>query len=138
MPELTFLSAAAILAADDLQREAVEVPEWGGKVMVRGMTGAERDAYESTMLLVKGTDVGLDKAGMIGARSRICALCIVDQETGKRLFTDSQVTALGEKSGSALDRVFAVAQRLSGITKADQEELQKNSKGGQNGASGSA
>lgn len=138
MSELTFLSAAAILAADDLLREVVEVPEWGGKVMVRGMTGAERDAYESTMLLVKGTDVGLDKAGMIGARSRICALCIVDPENGKRLFTDSQVTALGEKSGAALDRVFAVAQRLSGITKADQEELQKNSKGGRNGASGSA
>lgn len=132
-----FLSAAAILGANDLASEAVEVPEWGGKVMVRGMTGAERDAYESAMLSVSGTNVGLDKAGMLGARARICATCIIDPVSGKRLFTDAQVKDLGQKSGAALDRVFGVAQRLSGISKQDLEELRKNSNGAQSADSGS-
>jgi len=132
-----FLTAAAILAADDLQRETVDVPEWGGQVCVRGMTGAERDAYESTLLSVKGTDVSLDKGGMTSARARICAMCMIDPETGKRLFTDNQVIDLGKKSGRALDRVFGVAQRLSGISKADIDELRKNSKNGQSEDSGS-
>lgn len=134
----TFLTAADILAASDLERETVPVPEWGGQVCVRGMTGAERDAYETTLLSVKGTDVALDKAGMTSARARICAMCMIDPDTGKRLFTDAQVADLTKKSGRALDRVFGVAQRLSGITKADVEELQKNSKNGQSADSGSA
>lgn len=134
----TFLTAADILAAVDLERETVPVPEWGGQICVRGMTGAERDTYEATLLSVKGTDVALDKAGMTSARARICAMCMIDPETGKRLFTDAQVADLGKKSGRALDRVFSVAQRLSGITKADIDELRKNSKNGQSEDSGSA
>jgi hypothetical protein len=35
--------------------------------------------------------------------------------TGNRLFEDAEITALGRKSALALDRVFAVAQRLNGI-----------------------
>jgi hypothetical protein len=35
--------------------------------------------------------------------------------TGNRLFEDAEITALGRKSARALDRVFAVAQRLNGI-----------------------
>jgi len=34
---------ADILAADDLPRVAVEVPEWNTTVWVREMTGSERD-----------------------------------------------------------------------------------------------
>jgi hypothetical protein len=41
------LSADAILAADDIVTEAVDCPEWGGKVLVKAMTGAERDSSSS-------------------------------------------------------------------------------------------
>ena len=39
------------------------------------------------------------------------------------MFTDKDVKALGEKSANALQRVFDVAQKLSGITPDDVEEL---------------
>jgi len=41
------------------------------------------------------------------------------------LFTDADVKALGMKSAVALQRVFDVAQRLSGITSDDVDELAK-------------
>ena len=40
---MSLLSAAEILAADDLPTEDVEVSEWNGTVRVRALTGAERD-----------------------------------------------------------------------------------------------
>jgi hypothetical protein len=42
------------------------------------------------------------------------------------MFSDQDVTKLGKKSARALDRVFDVSQRLSGITKEDVEDLAKN------------
>lgn len=100
------LNKAAILAADDLPRESVTVPEWGGEVLVRTMTGTERDAFESSLL---DKDKRLENM-----RARLVSLTLCD-ESGERMFSDDEVTALGKKSAIALDRVFAVAQRLNGI-----------------------
>ena len=47
---MNILSKEAILAADDLPREIVSVPEWGGQVCVRTMTGTDRDAFETSLL----------------------------------------------------------------------------------------
>lgn len=109
------LTADEILGADDIRIESVEVPEWGGTVCVRGMTGAERDSYETTLLVMRGKTQELN---LNNARAKLVALCACD-ESGKRIFEDDQVKALGKKSASALDRVFQAAQRLSGITEAD-------------------
>ena len=47
---MTLLSKSAILCANDLQTEAVEVPEWGDPVRLRSFTGRERDAFEASMV----------------------------------------------------------------------------------------
>ena len=47
---MSYLSADDILNADDLPREPVEVPEWGGTVLVQGMSGTDRDRFEAAML----------------------------------------------------------------------------------------
>ena len=122
---MTLLSKTAILAAQDLQTEDVEVPEWGGAVRVRSFTGRERDAFESSMVRGEGRDRKVDLTNM---RARLVGLTVID-ETGQRLFTDDEVDLLGAKSGAALDRVFAVAQKLNGLSGADVEELSKNSSG---------
>ena len=122
---MTLLSKTAILAAQDLQTEDVEVPDWGGAVRVRSFTGRERDAFESSMVRGDGRDRKVDLTNM---RARLVGLTIID-ETGQRLFTDEEVDLLGAKSGAALDRVFAVAQKLNGLSGADVEELSKNSSG---------
>ena len=122
---MNLLSKTAILAAQDLQTEDVEVPEWGGAVRVRSFTGRERDAFEASMVRGEGRDRKVDLTNM---RARLVGLTVID-ETGQRLFTDDEVDLLGAKSGAALDRVFSVAQKLNGLSGADVEELAKNSSG---------
>ena len=122
---MPLLSKTAILAADDLQTEELEVPEWGGAVRVRSFTGRERDAFEASMVRGDGRDRKVDLTNM---RARLVGLTVID-EAGQRLFTDEEVDLLGAKSGAALDRVFAVAQKLNGLSGADVEELSKNSSG---------
>ena len=122
---MNLLSKTAILAANDLKSEDIEVPEWGGAVRVRSFTGRERDAFEASMVRGEGRDRKVDLTNM---RARLVGLTVID-ETGQRLFTDEEVDLLGAKSGAALDRVFAVAQKLNGLSGADVEELSKNSSG---------
>jgi hypothetical protein len=111
------LTRDAILGADDLPKEKVEVPEWGGEVYVRTMTGAERDAFEKQWAGGKVPD---------NVRAGLVAKTVVD-ESGTRLFKDSDVTNLGAKSALVLDRLFDVAQKLNGLSKRDVEVLEKNS-----------
>lgn len=111
-----------ILRAEDRPTERVSCPEWGGVVVVRTMSGAERDAYESECLTIRGKSVELNRAN---ARGRLLVRCLVDHH-GDPLFGADEADALGNKSGKVLDRLFAVAQRLNGVTKSDVDELAKN------------
>jgi len=121
------LSRAAILAAVDLPRETVAVPEWGGDVLVQGLTAKERDAFEISWYTGQGKN---RQENLTNLRARLSARCAVD-ESGARLFSDADIAALGGKSAVALQRVFEAAQRLSGFTRADVDELTKNSADGQ-------
>lgn len=127
-----------ILHADDLPVEKVDVPEWGGHVYVRGLTGAERDAYESEIVRARDGGDGDDdvEVNLENIRARLLVRCLVD-EAGERLFTEADVEALGAKSGSAVQRCWERARQLSGITRRDVDELEKNSGGGRNDAPGS-
>ena len=125
---MDYLTRDNILAASDITTEEVDVPEWGGTVLVRALSGAERDRFEQS-LLNQGAPQKNGKRGgktmqvsMENARAKLCALSVVDAD-GNRLFSDKDAAALGKKSGAALDRVFGVAQRLSGITDADIDEV---------------
>jgi hypothetical protein len=116
---MSILDKAAILAAQDLPTQTVTVPEWGGDVTVRSMTGADRDQYEQALLAQRGPD---GKTNMMNVRARLAAFCMVDAD-GKRLFADEDIAALGSKSAAALDRVFAAASKLNGIGQKDVEAL---------------
>ena len=131
---MTLLTKSSILAANDLKTQDIAVPEWGGSVRVRSFTGRERDAFESSMVRGDGKDRKVDLTNM---RARLVGLCVID-ETGARVFSDDEIDLLGAKSGAALDRVFAVAQSLNGLSNADVDELTKNSDGGPSDASTSA
>lgn len=117
---MTLLSREQILGADDLKSEDVPVPEWGGTVRVRALSGAERDAYEAGIVTLRGD--GSKTVNMKNLRGRLVSLSCVDED-GSRLFTDEDAIALGDKSASALERVFDVARRLSGLSEEDVEEL---------------
>jgi hypothetical protein len=108
-----------ILTANDLPTETVNVPEWGGDVKVRSLTARERDTFEQSLN-------SHGKPNLSNIRARLCALCIVGDD-GARLFADDEMDALGNKSATALGRVFDVAQRLNGLGQAAGDTAEKNS-----------
>jgi hypothetical protein len=116
------LTRDAILAAEDLRREPVPVPEWGGTVYVRTMTGTERDAWEMMAFTVKDGEASVNRDNI---RARLAALTVCD-ETGELLFSVDDIDALGKKSAPALDRVYAVAQRVNAVSAEDIKELSGN------------
>jgi hypothetical protein len=117
------LNKDQILQASDIPIHEVEVPEWGGSVFVKGMTGTERDKFESSIIEMRGNQ---QRVNMIDVRAKLACYTICD-EKGKRLFTDVEIKELAKKSASALQRIFDVAQKLSGIGADDVESLLKNS-----------
>lgn len=106
---MALLSKAQILDADDLPTEDVKVPEWGGEVRVRGLTGTERDRFEFQVAAARKDN------RQIEIRAAYAGRCMVD-ESGKRLFEDKELAALGRKSGAVLDRIFDKVRELSGMT----------------------
>jgi|TARA_B100001964_G_C14186844_1_gene579026 hypothetical protein len=112
-----FLTKEQILQAQDLKTETITVPEWGGEVIVRTITAKERDAFEKQLTQEEG--------GLENIRAKFVAATLVD-EKNNLLFNEMQINDLGNKSASALDRVFAVGQKLAGLGTKDAEELSKN------------
>ena len=113
------LSKEQILKADDSKTIEVDVPEWGGTVMIGTMSGFARDQFEAAIL---GKNGG---ANTVNIRAKLAASTLIDEQ-GNLLFTAKDVTALGKKSAAALDRVFEAAQKLNRISDTDVEELAKN------------
>jgi hypothetical protein len=131
---MSLLTRDQILAANDLKSEDVDVPEWGGTVRVRELTGDERDSVELSMVTMRGTEPVLNPNAYKSFRARLSAMSIVGED-GQRLFTDADMLELGKKSSAALQRVFNVAMELSAFTKKDVEELVGKSEAAQSGDS---
>ena len=119
------LTAAAILAADDIPQETVAVPEWGGDVLVRGLTARDRDAFEAETVRYgkgKGSESEMD---LRNVRARLLVRTLYDLD-GNRLFADADVDALGAKSAAVLTRLFETARKLSGMGDDTIKEAEKN------------
>ncbi len=125
---MRYLTRTLILEVPDLVTEEVSVPEWGGTVLVRGLTGAERDRLESSIIERKGRK-GYE-LNTQNIRAKLVAGTVID-ENGDLLFSYEDIGSLTQKSAVALQRVVEVAQRLSGMSEQDVEELVKNSVSGQ-------
>ena len=117
---MTFLTREAILGARDLGAEEVEVPEWGGRVRIRVMTGTERDQFETAVMQAR------EATSPANIRALLAALTLCDAE-GNALFSPADVADLGRKSAAALERVFAVAARLNAMADKDVAALGKDS-----------
>ncbi len=117
-----YLKKDEILKAQDFIFEDVDVPEWGGKVRIRCMTGSERDAYEASVYEFKGGAMQLNREDL---RSKLLARVLVDSQN-ERLFTDAEVKLLGRKNAKVIDRLFTIAQRINALSDDDVKKLEKN------------
>ena len=98
-----------ILAADDLERIEVEIPEWGDamngdRVFSRGMTAGEVERFGRAM----------NEGDMEDVMARIVVQTTV-YETGLRVFGDDDVEAVSRKNSSVVKRLFDAAQKASGL-----------------------
>lgn len=59
-------------------------------------------------------------------RARFVAVTAFDAD-GKRIFGDEDVEAIGELPSSDIRKLFDVAAKLNGMSKEDEQELEKNS-----------
>ena len=117
------LSKDDLLKADDNAPEEVDLsdlPGYHGSVLIRGMTGKERDAFEVS-LMTPGRG-GRREVNAVNVRAKLVARCAVDDD-GNRLLTDADAAVLGDKSAAAIDRMYAVAARLSGMSEGDEAAM---------------
>lgn len=116
---MALLNKAQISAADDRKWEDVDVPEWGGQVRVLGMSGTERNAYQSS-LVVLGPNGSVQRMNMADQLAKLVAKSLVGEDF-ERLYSDKEIKELGKKNGAVLERIGKVAQRLSGLRHEDVE-----------------
>lgn len=125
---MALLSRDAILAADDRDYDEVDCPEWGGSVRIRSITGAERDAYEQSLIQQRGSN---RQVNMRNARAKLIVLCAVD-EAGNKLFAgEDDVRALGRKNAKPLDRVWDACRKIAGLSEDDVDKLTEDFDGTQ-------
>ena len=87
-----------------------------GRVYIKRLTAGEKDLYEKLT------------PGRTTSRAVTVAHCCFD-ERGARVFGDSDIPALELIDASIVDPIVMVALRFNGYTKAEQDELLKNSNG---------
>lgn len=116
-----FLSRDQLLAAQALPYEDVEIAELG-RVRVQGLSLAQRDEYESAVVENRGRNVAVNRENI---RAKLIVRCLVNGN-GERLLKDDDVALVGALAAKTLDRVFAVCQKLSGLSPDDLEVLAGN------------
>ena len=117
------LTAKEILDANDRgELEMVTVPEWGGDVFLRVMSGCDRDSYEASQIKMVGKQLTMDLANK---RANLIVRCVCDDK-GTRLFSDAQAAGIASKNAQVLDRIYRVALRINALEDDAVEEAAKN------------
>lgn len=103
------LSREQILNAKDAEFDVVQVPEWGGDVRIKRLTGAQVDHYQQSRIKSNG------QIDVRNAKAHLVYLSAVDAD-GKRLFpTPNDVEKLVLLSNKPLERIAAAVSKLSGL-----------------------
>lgn len=98
------LAAEDILTLSDTKYQELDIPEWGGTVRLRSLTGLEAAVFLDASTSDKKTSV-----------ARLVALSVVNEE-GEPVFTEEHVLQLQRKSLRALLRIQDAALVLNGMT----------------------
>lgn len=112
-----------ILAANDRTFEVVHIPEWDCDVRVYTMTAGDK-----TRIMKKFTDGGIPDDYF----ARLTYLCVCD-ETGTRIFSESDIAELQDKSATAITRIAECAARINKLSDSPEALAEKNSETTQDG-----
>ena len=127
-----------ILAFQDVTIEKVHVAVWNIDMHVRSLSAAGKARWEQDAFVDDAkAGVKVSRERMATARERLVELAACNED-GSRIFQDGDAKRIGQKNGEAISVLYDAAAKLSGITKKDLDEIEKNSAGNLTDASTSA
>lgn len=120
------LTKQDIIKCTDIETREVAVPEWGGSVLLRSMTGEERDEWEQgNQMRNKGEGQPVNVRGF---KVDLLARVIRDPENPlKPLFDKKDLIELNKKNAKPISDLFAVACKMNGIGDDQVKQMEKNS-----------
>jgi hypothetical protein len=101
-----------LAAAKNLPSERVAVPEFGGEVVVRGMSAKERLAFEKTLVKADGKPEQVDQDAL---SVKLLVRCMVDDK-GDRLLADEDAPFIEGLRGDVFQRLVTAAFRVNGYS----------------------
>lgn len=110
--------ADKIRKADDLPYEDVEVDEWGDTVRIRGLSSGVAGE------LLQDIDPD-DRASWTQFKHRLLAATLCDPATNDPVFP-GEPEVFEARSLQVVNRLFAVAQRMSGLGQEAEDEIEGN------------
>jgi hypothetical protein len=120
-----FLTAGDIRKVNDLITEDVYVEEWGGWLKIKALTSKERDRFENSFVVKRGTKRDYDPQDM---RAKLVVLTAINPDYSM-MFQPDAWKWLGGKNAAPVNKCYNVASRLCGISEKDEGELEdKNRK----------
>jgi len=108
------LTKEQILAARPVPTKTISVPEWGGEVLIRPLTAAEKGRIDDRYPEGKQFEM----------RAHIVVLGVCDED-GKPLFTMDNIKRLNEQAIGAIERVAAEIMKFSYFTLEDVDAFEK-------------
>lgn len=127
---MTALTRDQMLAAArtaTIERDVLTVPELGGTIYVRGMSGKERDEFEEGLRIRRGRRSG--QSDLRNFRARLAVKVIVTED-GQRILTDEDAVVFGRMPAGVLDRIISRCTELSGMAEEEIDDL-GNASGGE-------
>lgn len=107
---MAILTADEILSADDSSNVEVDVPEWGGSVLLRPLSIEQRELVEKA-----GRGDGATNNHTIAL---LVSLSLVNED-GSAMFKKEDVLKLKKKSAKVVAKLFNEASKLNGLDGAE-------------------
>lgn len=128
--KVKILSRADFIAATQMRREAVPIPELGGTVFISQLYAAQLLDYNESIQRLKKDGVNeITPSASMELMARLVSLTACD-ENGVPLFSESDVKELVKSHPGVLLTLSAKAMELSGLSsdavKEVSEQLKKN------------
>ena len=134
-----------VLKRDTFKRKLIDIPEWGGKIIVRGLSGHQAMSISQTAVEIaddrRAGTFDAEKAERWEANTVVCGWI---NEDGSNVLTAGDVDDLLGKETEIISRIAKEIRILSGMEKAEKDtsspvvDAKKNLTETLNGDSGSA
>jgi hypothetical protein len=122
----------------DFTTITVDVPEWGGSVLLRSMTVGHHDDLQIRLLRFSGAEASPENGAATSllyrhpellreVKSRLLSYCLCDARGTLLLNDDAGRAILEQRNPVVIDRLYEAASQLNRLSSADVDEEKKDS-----------